>query len=54
MAYTPRQISALCEIAQDRKRRDMAQQLWLNALAAQSVSKEGVKAIREQLKKWDA
>lgn len=46
MSYTPRQIGAFLTIAQHRRRRELAEQLQINMLAAQG---EG-KAIKETLK----
>jgi hypothetical protein len=54
MDYTPRQLEALLAIARDRERQEMIDLLRLHALAAQSSTKEGVKAINDQLKKWEA
>jgi hypothetical protein len=54
MDYTPRQMVAFDQIAADRKRQDMRDLLVLHTRAAQSVSKDGAKAINEQLKKWES
>jgi DNA-binding CsgD family transcriptional regulator len=46
MDYTPRQANAFVLIASHRRRRELAEQLNLNALAAQGDGK----AIRETMK----
>jgi hypothetical protein len=46
--YTPRQIAGWCQFAHYRRQREMAEQLSINALAAQGDGK----AISDQLKAW--
>lgn len=46
MDYTPRQISAFVVIASERRRRDLAEQLQINTVAAQGTQD----AIRGTLK----
>jgi len=47
MDYTPRQIGAFIVIAADRRRRELAEQLQINSLAAQGQGKAIVGALKD-------
>ena len=47
MDYTPRQIGAFVVIAADRRRRELAEQLQIHAVAAQGDSKAITAALKE-------
>jgi len=47
MDYTPRQIAAFLVIATDRRRRELAEQLQINSLAAQGQGKAITAALKE-------
>ena len=47
MDYTPRQVGAFVVIAADRRRRELAELLQVQALAAQGDSKAITAALKE-------
>jgi hypothetical protein len=47
MDYTPRQIAAFVVIAADRRRRELAEQLQIHALAAQGQGKAITGALKD-------
>ena len=47
MDYTPRQIGAFVVIAAERRRRELAEQLQLQALASQGEGKAIAGALKE-------
>lgn len=48
MDYTPRQISAFVVIASERRRRDLAEQLQINTVAAQGT-KDAIRGTLKEL-----
>lgn len=50
MEYTPRQADAFLAIVSHRRRQELSELLSLHYVATQG----GDKAVREQLKKWEA
>ena len=48
MGYTPRTIAAFARIASDRRRRELAEQFQIHAVAAQG-GKDAIKATLKEL-----